>query len=709
MTQWSGESRLDLVNFACKVTNAQSYLEIGCNKNEVFGYVNCAHKVGVDPRQGGTHRMTSDEYFAINTEKFDVIFIDGLHYYEQVKKDFENAIQVLNDHGIIIFHDMFPTQERWAVVPEPEDLTTYGCWMGDVWRMSFDLIARSDITFKVVTMDNGCGFVTKGTQTPKLIPAENSWNFWVQNHQQVPLISYADLVKSYQEPQAKSNSSETPGIVYGYEDNIYKIGETFYQETTENSDIKIYVVDLPRITPADTTGISMDDKGQYTGDVDQIENFQNHKMINVLEVGLNLSDYLSKFKRVVNLRKIENTIFFKNPKKDLLVIDPGYLAQQLDSDVPENVLYTYAMYDQNTYIGGDVIESWPLLLTLSVHYHDLVNYLKQEGIYEYRWPFTHPWQNGVEFVHLAPVFQHEQFRIWSTGYFQSFNSLYLRDVVYPKFGPHDYLLMTDWGPMFPSAAQLIAKAPYKDNFFWCANGDFEVEQLKLGGVKNAYVISHNAFISQKTFDIRPIDKKYTAVFCQSVIPLKRPRLTAAIKNVAFVTGDAPTPQYQIMIDACEGHVLSGCSAEQVAQIMNQSHCGLTLSMAEGGSYATTEYLLSGIPVVTTENYGGRDAYLDVTNSVFTKDDSAEEVARCVNYVVKNRKKYNPEAIRQGAIAKTNEMLNRLKDEILAPICEKYGVDKATISAVVDNAVNSDATSSKGRTIFQPEYSIYNVQ
>lgn len=198
MIPWTGESRLDLINFSCGIANATSYLEIGCNTNEVFDNVNCAHKVGVDPRTGGTHRMTSDDFFAQNTEKFDVIFIDGLHYYDQVKKDFANAYKVLNDRGVVIFHDMFPSLSRWVVVPEPDDLTTYGCWMGDVWRMGFDLIAMQNISFKLVMIDNGCGFVTKGKQEPRLLPVENTWNFWLLNAGQLPLISYANLVKSYQ-------------------------------------------------------------------------------------------------------------------------------------------------------------------------------------------------------------------------------------------------------------------------------------------------------------------------------------------------------------------------------------------------------------------------------------------------------------------------------------------------------------------------------
>ena len=57
--------------------------------------------MGIDPVEGGTHKMTSDEFFYNNNDKFDIIFIDGLHQYEQVIKDVKNSLNCLTKNGII--------------------------------------------------------------------------------------------------------------------------------------------------------------------------------------------------------------------------------------------------------------------------------------------------------------------------------------------------------------------------------------------------------------------------------------------------------------------------------------------------------------------------------------------------------------------------------------------------------------------------------
>ena len=77
-------SRSEIINKLISFKKYSSFLEIGCDKNANFSNVLIKKKIGVDPNSGGTHKMTSDEFFKRNTEKFDLIFIDGLHVTSQV-------------------------------------------------------------------------------------------------------------------------------------------------------------------------------------------------------------------------------------------------------------------------------------------------------------------------------------------------------------------------------------------------------------------------------------------------------------------------------------------------------------------------------------------------------------------------------------------------------------------------------------------------
>ena len=46
--------------------------------------------------------------FLKNHSYFDIIFLDGLHNYEQTIKDINNALKFLNEKGAIIVHDCLP-------------------------------------------------------------------------------------------------------------------------------------------------------------------------------------------------------------------------------------------------------------------------------------------------------------------------------------------------------------------------------------------------------------------------------------------------------------------------------------------------------------------------------------------------------------------------------------------------------------------------
>jgi hypothetical protein len=76
------------------------------------------------------------------------------------------------------------------------------------------------------------------------------------------------------------------------------------------------------------------------------------------------------------------------------------------------------------------------------------------------------------------------------------------------------------------------------------------------------------------------------------------------------------------------------SADEVCAEINQSRCGLALSMVEGMMQASTEYLLCGRPVVSTRSIGGRDIYYNRENCMIVNDDP-ESIRQGVDYWLKN--------------------------------------------------------------------------
>jgi hypothetical protein len=146
--------RVDLLQQLAARNGYRSYLEIGCNRNKVFGEIGVTDKVGIDPRRGGTHRMTSDEFFRQNERTFDFAFIDGLHHADQVLRDVNNTLPILNKGGLIVLHDCSPISEEAQIVPP---VTRGTPWNGDVWKAVVVLRGRPDVDLAVGEFDYGCG------------------------------------------------------------------------------------------------------------------------------------------------------------------------------------------------------------------------------------------------------------------------------------------------------------------------------------------------------------------------------------------------------------------------------------------------------------------------------------------------------------------------------------------------------------------------
>ncbi|QDD07083.1 class I SAM-dependent methyltransferase [Candidatus Methylopumilus planktonicus] len=187
-------NRIALVNLLLNKFKNASYLEIGCDTNSLFNSIPLKNKIGVDPSSGGTIRKTSDDFFKSNKVKFDVIFIDGLHTYEQVRRDIINSIKFLNKGGFICIHDMLP--RNWAE-SHPANITT-GAWLGDVWKVAFELIDNDYLEFKILKIDYGIGIIKVTNPKAKIKDLHNhlkdkDFSYYSSNLKRIPIIEWNDL------------------------------------------------------------------------------------------------------------------------------------------------------------------------------------------------------------------------------------------------------------------------------------------------------------------------------------------------------------------------------------------------------------------------------------------------------------------------------------------------------------------------------------
>ena len=152
--------RWDLIDYLIKKYDYKDYLEIGCDRDQLFSRIKLKNKIGVDPYSGGNVRKTSDDFFLENKKKFDLVFIDGLHTYTQVKKDILNSVKFLNTNGIILVHDCLPDTMSKQAVPRYKMQ-----WNGDVWKAIVDLRQNPELDIYTCEIDQGIGIIKKNNNT----------------------------------------------------------------------------------------------------------------------------------------------------------------------------------------------------------------------------------------------------------------------------------------------------------------------------------------------------------------------------------------------------------------------------------------------------------------------------------------------------------------------------------------------------------------
>lgn len=169
-----GPDYYSVLSLLHQILEPHSYVEIGVRNGESLCLaLSGTTTIGIDPFPQMTERvhpgtrlypMTSDEFFEnldlheeLGTATLSLAFIDGMHLFEQVLKDFMNLERYAGEETVVVVHDCMPLTRRVA----SRDRQT-GFWCGDGWKIVPCLLSyRPDLRIAVVpTKPSGLGIIS---------------------------------------------------------------------------------------------------------------------------------------------------------------------------------------------------------------------------------------------------------------------------------------------------------------------------------------------------------------------------------------------------------------------------------------------------------------------------------------------------------------------------------------------------------------------
>lgn len=167
--------------------------------------------------------------------------------------------------------------------------------------------------------------------------------------------------------------------------------------------------------------------------------------------------------------------------------------------------------------------------------------------------------------------------------------------------------------------------------------DFDIRE-ELDKSVGMFVCGEHSLVDTDLFRVAPQQCEYDAVYIAANHPYKRIGLAWRIKRLCLIAKNISPddfarielPHSSVTCPNVEGGIYRALSPAEVSSFLARSGCGLILSHYEGQNRATIEYLLGGLPVVTTPSRGGRDRYLTPANSIVTEAKS-EAIAEAVTY------------------------------------------------------------------------------
>ncbi len=225
----------------------------------------------------------------------------------------------------------------------------------------------------------------------------------------------------------------------------------------------------------------------------------------------------------------------------------------------------------------------------------------------------------------------------------------------------------------------------QQRFVHLCNTDRQREVFEDCGLE-AVLCNHNAFVDERLFfPISMTAKRFDAIYDARLVPYKRHQLATEVERLALihelptdVTDWETVPQLLGQLQLPNAVSLNKTSSgyrrlteNEVNESLNQCRVGLALSAVEGAMYASIQYLLAGLPVVTTTSQGGRDLFFE---HPFTLVVDAQPGAVREGVTEMIGRDLSPHAIRSRTLQKMAGHRRTLCD-LVDRLSAEYGVER----------------------------------
>jgi glycosyltransferase involved in cell wall biosynthesis len=219
----------------------------------------------------------------------------------------------------------------------------------------------------------------------------------------------------------------------------------------------------------------------------------------------------------------------------------------------------------------------------------------------------------------------------------------------------------------------LAKSYSEYNIILLANS-LEEKSFFESKVKNEVLFcNHNAFLNEHIFKIDNFSKKeYDLVIDSAFNTYKNVNLAKNVPNVIHIgyfknrestINDNIVPDFGVIANYLNGPY-KRLKKEEISGFYNKSLMGGIFSHTEGACFASSQYLLCGLPVISTKSVGGRDIWYNKDNSIICESDEASvlEAYETVKKKLFNRE-FNREKIRNMHLQQMDEHRNTLVEYI----------------------------------------------